>query len=168
VREPLGNLAEEIFDPDRHDRDSFDCGKPEINTYLRRCAIQQSKRGMTTVRVVVDRQNPSLVLGYYCLSAVQIGGSEVDEAIRKSLSRIPVPCFRMGRLATSLAWRGRGLGHALVGLAVARCLVAAKRVAASALIVDAEDETAKRFYQHFGFTPCVRAPMHLYLPLGTQ
>ncbi len=140
----------------------------ELDIYLRRYAAQQSKRGVTVVRVLVDSAKPSVVLGYYSLSAAQVDVEEMDDADRKRLPRYPVPCFRMGRLATSLSCRGQGLGRVLVGLAVERCLEAAKHVAAFALIVDAKDETAKRFYEHYGFTPCAHSPMCLYLPLGRR
>lgn len=35
-----------------------------------------------------------------------------------------------------------------------------------ALIVDAKDDAAKAFYEHYGFVPCVDQPRTLYLPLG--
>jgi len=40
-------------------------------------------------------------------------------------------------------------------------------VAAYALVVDAKGESAKTFYEHYGFTPCRDNPMTLYLSLGT-
>lgn len=72
----------------------------------------------------------------------------------------------MGRLACRADEQGRGLGKLLVGCAVDRCLKAGQQVAAYALIVDAKDETAKRFYVHFGFRPTRDAGLTLYLPLG--
>lgn len=59
-----------------------------------------------------------------------------------------------------------GLGKLLMGCAVDRCLQARKQVAAFALIVDARNEIAKAFYEHYGFSPCIDSPMTLYLPLG--
>ena len=35
-----------------------------------------------------------------------------------------------------------------------------------AMIVDAANESAKRFYEGFGFAPLHDAPMRLFLPLG--
>jgi hypothetical protein len=60
----------------------------------------------------------------------------------------------------------QGLGQMLVACAVDRCLKAREQVAAYALIVDAKDNTGKRFYERFGFKALRDAGLTLYLPLG--
>ena len=160
-------LEEQALDPLKHDRAGFSCGVEELDEYLHRFAAQQSKKGVTVVRVLVDTAAPQTILGYYTLSAAQVDCTELSEADRKKLPRYPVPCFRMGRLASSAAHRGQGIGKLLVGCAVERCLMAKQQVAAFALIVDAKGEEAKRFYQHYGFTACADSAMTLYFPLGS-
>ena len=71
----------------------------------------------------------------------------------------------MGRLATDKSHHGSGPGKLHIGLAVARCVEARKQVASNVLIVDANNERAKFFYKHYGFTACANQPMTLYLPL---
>ena len=160
-------LEEQFLDPSRHDRQAFTSGVGDLDEYLRRFAVQQSKKGVTVVRVLVNTDNPGPILGYYCLSAAQIDAIQLDEHAQQKLPRYPVPCFRMGRLAAHSAHHGQGLGRILVGCAVARCLEARKHVAAYALVVDAKGEKAKTFYEHYGFMACRDNPMTLYLPLGT-
>ena len=116
--------------------------------------------------MLVDTEKPSLILGFYTLSAAQVDAAELSDADRKRLPRYPVPCFRMGRLACRMDQRGQGLGKLIIGCAVERCLQARNQVAAYALIVDAKNSEAKAFYEHYGFRPCVDAAMTLYLPLG--
>jgi len=159
-------LEEQSLDPERHDRAGFRCGVAELDDYLRRFATQHRRKGVSTVYVLVDTGTPSLILGYYTLSAAQVDVAELKYADRKKLPRYPVPCFRMGRLACRADRQGQGLGKLLIGCAVERCLQAHKQVAAFALIVDAKNSATKAFYQHYGFTPCVDEPMTLYLPLG--
>lgn len=159
-------LEERLLNPDIHDRAGFTCGIPELDDYLRRFAVQHRRKGISTVYVLVDTGKPSLVLGFYTLSAAQVDAAELSDADRKQLPRYPVPCFRMGRLACRMDQRGQGLGKLIVGCAVERCLQARNQVAAFALIVDAKNSEAKAFYEHYGFRPCVDAPMTLYLPLG--
>ena len=73
-----------------------------------------------------------------------------DEAVRR-LPRYPsVPAARIGRLAVDTAYKGRGLGGALLANAAARVLSA--EIAVFALVVDAKDEQAAAFYRHHGFT----------------
>ena len=159
-------LEEKPLDPAVHERAAFDCGVPELDTYLQRYADQHRRRGITNVYVLVDDQAPNHILGYYTLSAAEVDVEELREADRKKLPRYPIPCFRMGRLASRTDQRGRGLGKLLVACAVDRCLQARLQVAAYALIVDAKDVNAKNFYEHYGFTSFPSRPLTLYLPLG--
>ena len=159
-------LEEKPLDPAVHERAAFGCGVPELDTYLQRYADQHRRRGITNVYVLVDDQAPHHILGYYTLSAAEVDVAELGEADRKKLPRYPIPCFRMGRLASRTDQRGRGLGKLLVACAVDRCLQARVQVAAYALIVDAKDANAREFYEHYGFTSFPSRPLTLYLPLG--
>lgn len=159
-------LEEQALDPALHDRASFSCGVPELDVYLHRFAVQHSRKGVSAVHVLVNTDLPSLILGYYTLSAAQVDVLQLSDADRKKLPRYPVPCFRMGRLACRTDQRGQGLGKLLMGCAVDRCLQARRQVAAFALLVDAKNRQAMTFYQHYGFTPCTDSPMTLYLPLS--
>src|ERR1035437_10170576 len=138
-------LEEQLLDPRRHDRQAFTCGVEALDAYLQRFAVQQSKKGMTVVRVLVDTDFPKTIFGYYSLSAAQIDVAQLDERTQHTLPRYPLPCFRMGRLAAHATHHGRGLGRLLVGLAVDRCLEARQHVAAYALVVDAKDQKAQAF-----------------------
>lgn len=159
-------LEEQALDSALHDRAGFGCGVPALDGYLHRFAVQHSQKGVSTVHVLVDTDQPALILGYYTLSAAQIDVQQLSRADQKKLPRYPIPCFRMGRLACRTDRRGQGLGRLLMGCAVGRCLQARKQVAAFALIVDAKNGQAKTFYEHYGFTACTDSPMTLYLPLG--
>jgi predicted GNAT family N-acyltransferase len=159
-------LEEQLFDARLHDRAAFHCGVPTLDDYLHKYAAQQSAKGISTVFVLVDDAAPSKILGFYTLSAAQVGVQQLSDTERKKLPRYPVPCFRMGRLACSTESRGTGLGKILIGCAVDRCLHARSLVGAYALLVDAKDEKAKSFYERYGFIRCVDAPMTLYLPLA--
>ena len=159
-------LEEQFLDPSRHDRQAFSSGVAELDEYLWRFAAQQSKKGIAVVRVLVNTDAPSTILGYYSLSAAQIEAVQFDPRIQQKLPRYPVPCFRMGRLAAQAEHRGQAPGRLLVGCAIERCLEARKHVGAYALVVDAKGDEAKSFYEHYGFVACRDHPMTLYLPLG--
>jgi GNAT superfamily N-acetyltransferase len=159
-------LEEHRLDPSVHDCAGFDCGVPALNDYLSRFATQHQRRGVSQTYVLVDTAEPSLVLGYYTLSAAQIDAVELSDRDRKRLPRYPVPCFRMGRLACRSDHLGQGLGQLLIGCAVERCLKAREEIASFALVVDAKDAEAKAFYEHYGFSPCIDRPLTLCLPLG--
>lgn len=156
-----------MLDANVHDRQSFTCGITELDDYLQRFAVQQSKKGLAVVRVLVDTAAPQTILGFYSLNAAQVDAVQLDEKKQKKLPRYPVPCFRLGRLATHSAHQGKGLGRLLIGCAVKRCLEAHQHVAAYALLVDAKNADAQAFYAHYGFTSCQDTPLTMYLPLGS-
>jgi hypothetical protein len=47
-----------------HDRNTFDCGTDDLNTYLRRYARQNHESGGAKCFVAVERDRPSRILGY--------------------------------------------------------------------------------------------------------
>ena len=159
-------LEDKALDSAIHDRQGFECGVPALDEYLRRFAEQHRRRGISSIYVLTESSQPERILGYYTLSAAEVDRQRLTEVERKKLPGYPVPCFRMGRLACRTDQRGSGLGKLLLGCAVDRCLKARQQVAAYALLVDAKDDVAKAFYEHFGFKTFQDAPLTLYLPLG--
>ena len=77
-----------------------------------------------------------------------------------------MPCALIGRLAVDESVHGQGIGRLLLADAVKRTAVAGETVAIHALIVDAANDAARRFYESFGFAPLTDNPMRLLLPLG--
>jgi len=158
-------LEEQWLDTTLHDRKSFVSGVPELDVYLQRYAAKQSKRGISSVRVLVNSDAPSVILGYYSLSAAQLNVLQLSEQEQRKLPKYPIPCFRLGRLAIQQSLQGQGLGRYLIGCAIERCLQARRQVAAYALLVDAKNQNAASFYRHYGFIACRDNPCALYLPL---
>ena len=156
IIEPLGS---------RHDRTSFCCGLPELDRYLARQAGQDIRRRIARVFVCTAGEADA-VLGFYTLSALSIDLASLPEQLSRKLPRHPVPCALIGRLAVDRSAHGRGLGRVLLADAVKRTLAAGETVAMHALIVDAANDAARRFYERFGFVPLTDDPMRLFLPLG--
>jgi ribosomal protein S18 acetylase RimI-like enzyme len=57
----------------------------------------------------------------------------------------------LARLALDRTLQGRGLGGVLLADAMTRVVVATQTVAARFVVVDALDESAVTFYEHYGF-----------------
>ena len=56
-----------------------------------------------------------MIAGYYTLASASILLSDLPETLAKKLPRYPsVPAVRMGRLAVSDSFKGKGLGAALL------------------------------------------------------
>lgn len=147
-----------------HDRTAFSCGLPELDHYLARQAGQDLRRRIARIFVCTAGDSET-VLGFYTLSAMSVDLSSLPEDLSRKLPRHPVPCALIGRLAVNRSAQGLGLGRMLLADAVKRVVVASETVAMHALIVDAANDDAKRFYEGFGFLPLTDDPMRLFLPL---
>jgi GNAT superfamily N-acetyltransferase len=159
-------LEEQLLDPKRHDRSAFACGEPALDAFLQRHAHQNMRKGISQTWVLVPPDKPSTIAGYYCLAPAEVVLANLQPADARPLPPYPIPCFRMGRLARDLRWRGEGMGALLIGLAVERCQRARQSVGGYALIVDAKGEQAKNFYLRYGLRPYLDTPNSLCLPLG--
>ena len=161
-------FEEQLLDPKRHDRSGFACGEPALDAFLQRHAHQNMRKGISQTWVLVPQDEPITIAGYYCLAPAEVILANLQPADARPLPPYPIPCFRMGRLARALRWRGEGIGALLIGLAVERALQARQSVGGYALIVDAKGEEAKSFYRRYGFRPYLDTSNSLYLPLGGQ
>lgn len=150
-----------------HSRDLFDCGEPSLNEYLKRYARQNSDEGIARAFVAIADDGSNRVLGYYTLSSAHIGFKEIPASYQKRIPRYPVPAVRIGRLAVTQSMHGSGLGGILLIDAFNRSLRVAEEIAVRVVIVDAKNEQAKAFYQHFGFLELVNKPLNLFLPIET-
>ncbi len=150
----------------KHDRKDFDCGVPALNEYLRRQATQDMRRGVSRVYVAHERAS-TRVLGYYTLSAASFGKKRLPAKQAKRLPHYPVPAALLGRLAVDQSCKEQGLGRYLLFDAFHRVLRAAETLAAYALVVDAKDDDARAFYEHYGFLRFPRTPSRLFIPLET-
>ena len=107
------------------------------------------------------------MVGFYTLSALSIDLGALPEGLARRLPRHPVPAALIGRLAVDRHAQGRGLGKLLLADAVQRTLAASEQVAVYAMVVDAKNDDARRFYRSYGFLALVDEPMRLFLPLGS-
>ena len=147
-----------------HDRSAFACGSDALDNYIRRQASQDIRRRVARVFVALP-EGVKTVAGFYTLSAGSIERSSLPPDTAKHLPRYPVPVARIGRLAVDRRWAGQRLGSALLADALQRVILASSSLAVHAIIVDAKDEQAQRFYERFGFTLLPDTGRCLFYPL---
>jgi len=146
------------------DRTGFDCGVEPLDSYFRNQVGQDIRRRVTACFVASDLDGR--IAGYYTLASASVMLTDLPESLAKKLPRYPsVPAVRMGRLAVDHAYRGEGLGAALLADALRRAATA--EIAAYAFVVDAKDASAAEFYAHYGFAALPEQPLFLFLPLAT-
>lgn len=154
--EPLG--------PD-HDVDRFECGRKQLDRWLRAYAGQGQRRD-TARTFVVCRRGETGVVGYYTLVASQVEQSKATSEVQGGTSRhFPIPVCLIARLAVDRSEQNVGLGRSLLLDALQRTERASRSVAMRAVLVHALDDEAAAFYMRFGFRPASAEPMTLMVPL---
>jgi hypothetical protein len=147
-----------------HDRDSFQCGVPELDRYLRRQASQDLRKKVAAVFVLAPKDNPKRIAGYYTLSAASIQLQELPQDLIKHLPRYPaIPSVLIGRLARDVNYPGAG--KLLLLDALSRAKRHSADVASAVVLVDAKSQSARDFYVRFGFNSVLRTPTRLFLPM---
>lgn len=133
---------------DSHGRAAFVSGSDMLDRYLKQQATQDMRRRVASCFVAVDAADK--IAGFYTIAASSLVLDLLPKEQAKRLPRYPtVPAILLGRLAVAQAHQGKRLGGALVADALLRA--ARAEVMAYAMIVDAKDDAAMRFYAHFGF-----------------
>jgi len=148
-------------------RDLFDCGKIELNNYLKKQASQDIRRNVSRIFLAVSNQNPSLILGFYTLSANSIHFQELPPHLKKKVPRYPVPVAIIGRLAVDKRYQGLGIGKDLLVDGLKKVAEISKSFGIFGIMVEAKDKKAKAFYEHFGFLSLKDLPNKLILSLET-
>jgi len=147
-----------------HDRSQFRSGSDALDRYLREQASQDTKRRIATCFVALSVGSGD-VAGYYTLTATSVALNALSPEIAKKLPGYPVvPAALLGRLAVSRRYQGQGLGGVLLADAVQR--TARAELGVFAMLVDAKDEAARRFYEHLGFALLPGEGRRLCLPIS--
>lgn len=134
--------------------DSFACGRPQLEVWLREHAVLAQKQG--TARTTVWReQSTHRVVAYYSIAPTQI--ARADLSGRLAGGHAVVPGFILARLALDRALHRQGLGGQLLVDALETICAASDLVGGRVVVVDPIDAAAREFYLHFDFTPIKRS-----------
>ena len=159
------SLKIELLTSRKHDRSLFNCGEESLDDYIKLRASQELKKAISTTFVLIEPPETT-VFGYYCLSSYSIDVSDLDEPIAKGLPRYPIlPATLLGRLGVDVTCQGKGYGVYLLLDAMRRTLAASRTIASTAMVVDAIDNNATKFYLKHGFKVFPRMPMKLYISM---
>lgn len=146
-----------------HDLSAFDCGEPALNDWLRHRALKNESRFSRTYVVCAGNR----VVGYFCISAGSVERGAAPGKVRRNAPDL-IPVSIIGRLAISLDHAGKGLGADLLADALRRIAVASQSIGIGAVLVQAKDEAAKRFYLRCAeFIEYPEDSRTLFLPIET-
>lgn len=152
-------LGPEPLSPE-HEVAGFECGKPSLDSYLIRQALQDERAHKTRTYVIARGRR---VVGYFSLAAACVEPEQASERAAKGQGPQPVPAVLLGRLAVALGDQGQGFGEALLVEALTRAASAAGSIGARVVLVHAIDAEAAAFYARYGFEPSPTDPLHLMM-----
>lgn len=136
-----------------HPVTAFACGDAAIDDYLHHHALPEQAAGLSRVTVALDPHAEDAVVGYYTLSPL---GIRLDGALLRTigLEAVPYPMvggYLLGRLGVARDWAGRGIGAALVAVALDAAAQASVETGGVFLAVDPKDERLVAWYARLGF-----------------
>ena len=157
------------LNPSHFDVKAFDCGKPDMNSYLARFAAKNMglKLSMTWVlpgdELVMGEKTP--IAAYYTLATCTVSREEIPTDER--LPGYPVPVVLLARLAVDHRFQGQRVGEKTLVSALRHSVTLTERgLPAMGLILDVLDDDALAFYQRFDlFQPFTNDPMRLFVPM---
>ena len=150
---------------EKHDCTQFDCGDPSLNEYLASAFKKQQQRKNASVYVSCQA-GTLIVKGYYTLSSAEVIRDLAPGKLKRGGAPKEIPLIKLGRFGLDKNYQGQGYGSDLLQDAVERCIHASKTIAAKAIIVNALNEDARRFYLNHGFNQAPQIDgLTLYLSL---
>jgi len=144
-----------------HNVESFACGVPVLDEWLKRRALKNESSGASRTFVVCS---DGQVIGYYALATGSVGHGDAPGKVRRNMPD-PVPVIVLGRLAIDERWQHAGLGRSLLRDAILRTLSVSQQAGVKALLVHTLSEDSKQFYLRNGFRESPLDPMTLIISL---
>jgi len=164
--------ASEFVELDKtiHDRNTFDCGKPELNDFIRTKASKHMAAGVSKT-LLLPAANPLLdgkypICAFYTIAASTISRETLPT---NRLPHYPVPVFLLAQLAVNVDYQGQGLGKITLVNALSNLCNVYQHMRAYAIIVDCIDEEAGSFYSKYSFEELCNhnGRARMYLPMKT-
>src|SRR3990167_9818736 len=148
-----------------HSRRSFACGIDSLDDYIQKQATQDERRCISVTYVLHDAELNN-VAGFYSLSSTTIESKYLSDEIMRKLPNYPlIPATLIGRLAIDKNYQGKHLGELVLMDALHRSYESSKNIASSAVVAEAINKAATRFYQKYGFINFAAHEKLLYIAM---
>lgn len=161
------------LDKSIHDRESFGCGEPELDDFIKKQALRHMQAGISRTMVLPaakpmpDGKYP--ICAFYSIAPGSISRRTLPDRLAKKLPGYPVPVFFLAQLAVHEGNKGQGLGKVALIKALEHLYDINAHMRAYAVIVDCLNEGIAAFYEQFGFELLSRQDGRdrMFLPMKT-
>ncbi len=155
----------------KHDRNSFDCGEPELNVFIKTQAAKHMLAGISRTMVLPSTQ-PLLnqqfaICAFYSVAPGAIARETLPMKQAQKLPKYPVPVFLLAQLAVHKEFHGTGLGKISLICALKYLWEVNHYMRAYAVVVDCLTDSAQTFYTKFGFEVLCehKGRIRMFLPM---
>ncbi|BDR52161.1 hypothetical protein KIM372_00680 [Bombiscardovia nodaiensis] len=128
---------------------SFCTGQTGIDDWVHERASSCTAAG--TAVLYYSLADGGKLAGLYTLSAYSVERQSVKGGWLQRNTPRQIPVVLLGILGVDQDFQGQGLGWRLLQDALRRALSVSEHLGARALLVEPYNETARSFYEHFGF-----------------
>ena len=149
--------SREFVELDRnvHDRNSFDCGEPELNDFIRTKAAKYMAAGISRTLLLpaaTALPNGKLpICSFFTIAPGSIRRKTLPDQLAKRLPHYPVPVFLLAQLAVHSEYQSQSLGEITLIKALENLWQVNAHMRAYAVIVDCLNDKAESFYQKYDF-----------------
>lgn len=141
---------------ERHAIAAFSCGDAAIDAFLHSQALSEQAMGLSSVTLAVDAKDKSTVVGFFTLSPLSINlDPRLLAALQIDSAAIPYPRvggYLLGRMGVKQDYARKGVGSALVAIAVDYARKSRSETGGVFVAVDPKDEQLVGWYMPLGFT----------------
>lgn len=106
-------------------------------------------------------------MGFFTLTLCEVIAEKLPAVYAKKYPHHGLPAVRLGRLAVSRKDQGKRYGELLLTEANHRTFLIAEQAGVIGLFVDAKNDSARSFYERYGFVTLPHLPLHFFLPIET-
>ncbi len=154
-----------------HDRNSFDCGEIQLNSFIQKQAAKHMRVGISKTMILPDttsiENNKCKICAFYTIAPSSIKKESLPAKLAKKLPHYPVPVFLLAQMAIHIDHQRKGLGKVTLIKALEYLWQINSHMTAYAIVVDCLNSDVEQFYKKYGFkTLCDHnGNIRMYIPM---
>jgi len=159
------------LDKSLHDRSTFDCGEPELNTFIKTQAMKHMAAGISRTLLLPSTtplgDGTLPIRAFYTISVSAISKKSLPPDQARKLPHYPIPVFVLAQLAVHHSYQTKGLGKITLITALKHFVAIQAHMKAYAIVVDCLNQHSEKFYSKYGFEKlCIHNDrVRMFLPM---
>lgn len=151
---------------DGHVLEGFDCGKESLSIWLVKHARRADTGGVAHVYVWTPIGEPK-VCAYFAICPTEVVRTADGMSGSMAGGNSRIPGYLIARMAIDAALHGQGYGEQLLLDALGKAVAASEIGGGRLVVVDAIDDEAQSFYEHYHFVPVRNRECRLVVKVST-